>query len=271
MHYIRFLKSPKSITDSRGKHVLSAVITITTDLGDSFLCSDLSLLVELEDTDGTKLVDGGRAKEYLWTGSDGFKGLPVEIPIRKQTMRASVEVKMVVRAKEELRMVESFDHALGNRLNFVEDGGGVVALRGNAQGSGMVERVFRYGDGQKIQIWEEAGESIARHIWYALGTSSFPFPTDKIHQGCRPNPLCLSLIRGQATTNIEAASTITDPPNCSLEVGPPHTGAGRWLWYRRNNTTATAPKYFSNYLDRPSRSDFHPDSQHLPVFSRARS
>ncbi|KAH6707766.1 putative methyltransferase-domain-containing protein [Leptodontidium sp. MPI-SDFR-AT-0119] len=186
MHYIRFLKSPKSITDSRGKHVLSAVITITTDLGDSFLCSDLSLLVELEDTDGTKLVDGGRAKEYLWTGSDGFKGLPVEIPIRKQTMRASVEVKMVVRAKEELRMVESFDHALGNRLNFVEDGGGVVALRGNAQGSGMVERVFRYGDGQKIQIWEEAGESIARHIWDAglilsayLSSVGKPLPTSR--------------------------------------------------------------------------------------------
>ncbi|KAG4438482.1 hypothetical protein IFR05_006050 [Cadophora sp. M221] len=167
MHYIRFLKSPKNIRDSRGNHVLSAVITITTDLGDSFLYSDMPLFVELEDTNGNRLVDGGHAKEYTWTGSDGFKGLPVEVPIGKQTIHAGGEIKMVVRAKGERRRAESFDHVLGNRPKSAEDDGSVVTLRGSAKASGMVERVFQYGDGQKIQIWEEAGESIARHIWDA--------------------------------------------------------------------------------------------------------
>ncbi|KAH7323625.1 putative methyltransferase-domain-containing protein [Rhexocercosporidium sp. MPI-PUGE-AT-0058] len=167
MHYIRFLKSPKNIKDSRGVHHLSAVITITTDLGDSFLYSDLPLLVELEDIYGNKLVNGGKAKEYLWKSSDGFKGLPIEIPIGIQTIRAGAEANIVVRAKEDLHMVESFGHALGYKPHCTEDEGGVVTLRGNTKRSGMVERVFKYGDGRKIEIWEEAGESIARHIWDA--------------------------------------------------------------------------------------------------------
>lgn len=180
MHYIRFLKSPKKISDSRSIHHLSAVVTITTDLGDTFLYSDLPLLVELEDVHGNKLIDGGKPKEYLWTASHGFKGLAVEVPIGTRTMRAGVEIKMVIRAKDEMHMVESFGHVLGYRRSDLGDDGGVVTLRGNDTRAGVVQRIFKYGDEHTIRIWEEAGESIARHIWYAPGTSSFPFSTDKM-------------------------------------------------------------------------------------------
>ncbi|PVH83220.1 hypothetical protein DL98DRAFT_455559 [Cadophora sp. DSE1049] len=167
MHYIRFLKAPRKIQDSSGLQSLSAVITITTDLGDAFLYSDLPLVVELEDTHGRKLQDGGKAKEYVWRGSDGFKGLPVEVPIGIQTMRAGTEVKMVIRAKEEQNMVEDFEHVLGQKASGSGDEGSVVTLRGLPDGNGIVERVFKYGNGQDIHVWEESGESIARHVWDA--------------------------------------------------------------------------------------------------------
>ncbi|KAK0117612.1 hypothetical protein ONS95_011947 [Cadophora gregata] len=167
MHYIRFLKAPRRKQDSRGFQSLSAVITITTDLGDAFLCSDLALLVELEDTRSGKRLDGCQPKDYTWRGVDGFKGLSVEIPIGKSALRAGLEVKMQIRAKDQQHMAEDFDHVLGHRPNQSDDGGGIVSLRGIPNGNGIVERVFKYGGDQSVHIWEESGESIARHIWDA--------------------------------------------------------------------------------------------------------
>lgn len=52
--------------------------------------------------------------------------------------------------------------------------GGVVSVwsmeidtrTGKSVGSGMAERVFGFESGKEVHIWEETGESIARHIWY---------------------------------------------------------------------------------------------------------
>ncbi|KAL2062864.1 hypothetical protein VTL71DRAFT_5936 [Oculimacula yallundae] len=162
MHYIRFLKAPQRTRDSRGIYHLSAVITITTDLGDSFLYSDLPLVVGLENAEGKPLL-GNIRKEYLWTGSHGFRGLPVEI----ETIRVGPAPNMMIKAKEEHHMVDNFEEVLLQGRKGTEDEGGVVSLRGNALGYGIVERSFNYGDGKSVHIWEEAGESIARHIWDA--------------------------------------------------------------------------------------------------------
>ncbi|CZT11590.1 uncharacterized protein RAG0_15683 [Rhynchosporium agropyri] len=167
MHYIRFLKAPRRTQDSRGLHSLSAIITITTDLGDSFLYFDLPLIVRLEDAYGNPLSDSSRFKEYLWTRSHGFKGLPIEIPVVPQISRAGVEVNMVIKGKEEQHRVDSFEQVLSHTRKGFEDYGGVVSLRGNSKGSGTIERSFDCGASDNIKIWEEAGESIARHVWDA--------------------------------------------------------------------------------------------------------
>ena len=171
MHYIRFLKAPKIARDSHGQQILSAIITITTDLGDAFLYSDLPLVIELEDIHGKKLQDGGKAKELIWTSSDGFKGLPVEVPLGISGVRAGTDVKMVIKAKEEQHLVDCFDHVLDGSRSGTDDDGSVVTLRGLPDNNGMVERVLKYGNERAIHIWEESGESIARHVWYAPGTS----------------------------------------------------------------------------------------------------
>ena len=70
----------------------------------------------------------------------------------------------------------TFESVLGLEHNRrkVENHGGVAPVRspeiyvrsGHSLGTGMVERVFR-NNRAEIHIWEETGESIARHVWYA--------------------------------------------------------------------------------------------------------
>lgn len=187
MHYIRFLKPPRVLSNS--PQTLSAKITITTDLGESFLWADVSLIVELEYGNGSCVGDG---KEYIWKGRDGMRGLEVSIPTlsRKRGCSSSI-VRMLVRPKEDRYSTDIFEAIVSEQnINQSEDVGGIVAVRStdiytkvslDSQANtetGMAERVFSSGR-KDIHIWEETGESIARHIWYSLirtGTSFLTQP-----------------------------------------------------------------------------------------------
>ena len=173
MHYIRFLKPPRFLGGPAS--TLNAKITITTDLGESFLFLELILLVELELEDGSKV---GKGHEYLWKGQDGMRSVEVKIPVSPALRRSGRKFKMLVRPKDTTYAVNSFSAALGLSSTNISSQGGVVAVRSmeidasqsinNSQGSipiGMAERVFQGGD-KELRIWEETGESIARHIWY---------------------------------------------------------------------------------------------------------
>jgi hypothetical protein len=176
MHYIRFLKLPRALPD--GPRNLTAKITITTDLGEAFLATDVVLLVELEDASGRPV--GGSKREYMWKGSIGMRALEVVTPVTAR----SPAVWMLVRPKEEEYAVDRFEMAL--RAVEVEersdDRGGIVAVRSMAidltgkktTPTRLAERAFSSGNGNtevKVHIWEETGESIARHIWYAMPRS----------------------------------------------------------------------------------------------------
>ena len=175
MHYIRFFKSPRLVLNSPA--VLSAKITVTTDLGESFLCANVALLVELESEDG-KILQSPKPREFAWKGTEGMRSLDISLPIpmSKEKATAGEYVKMLVRPKNAKHAIISFEDVLS--ATYVGDcGGGIVAVRSmstdirpspNRQKKavgGMAERVFTYGDKQ-IRIFEETGESIARHIWY---------------------------------------------------------------------------------------------------------
>jgi len=93
-------------------------------------------------------------------------------------------VRMVVAAKGEPQ-VDSFEGVLASKSQ-----GGIVTVRsmeidvqsGQATGTGMAERVFSSSlrsDRTGVHIWEETGESIARHVWYArtLTGTSFLHPS----------------------------------------------------------------------------------------------
>ncbi|QSZ35425.1 hypothetical protein DSL72_008295 [Monilinia vaccinii-corymbosi] len=81
---------------------------------------------------------------------------------------------MVVEPAEKIHRVDSLEVFLGKRNG---NQGGIARVRsrgidlktGEARSEGFAERVFNtgFGSGEEIRIWEETGESIARHIWDA--------------------------------------------------------------------------------------------------------
>jgi len=172
MHYIRFLKSPRIVGKGNEKS-LRAKITVTTDLGESFLAADLGICVDVVEADGESILEPGR--EYVWKGREGMRSLEVSVSMRK--VRKVERVRMVVAAKGEA-YVGSFESVLGIGERKGGVLGGVVTVRsmeidgytGYPIGTGLSERVFSSSirnDLTEIHIWEETGESIARHVWYA--------------------------------------------------------------------------------------------------------
>lgn len=178
MHYIRFLKSPRLL--STPSPALTAKITVTTDLGESFLYADITLVVELESQSGAKVSGFGKTKEYIWKGSDGMRSLEVSVPVPKSN-RGEI-VRVLIRPRESEHSVDSFQALLHGTATPGADEGRVVAVRsmdvdvsqsaGQKGGVGMAKRVFSLGY-KAVHIWEETGDSIARHIWYDwTGTSA---------------------------------------------------------------------------------------------------
>ncbi|PBP27012.1 hypothetical protein BUE80_DR002042 [Diplocarpon rosae] len=156
MHYIRFLKPPRPSQPGR----LRAVVTITTDLGESFLTTSIPLVVTLTDSHGNGI---GPPAEYQWKGTYGHRGLVIEMPAGKQSCN------MCIHAKDAGIRVDNWQDILpqnpGSRGN--KEIGRVVGINGPLLANGMCERVFNSTSGPELYIWEETGESIARHIWDA--------------------------------------------------------------------------------------------------------
>ena len=148
------------------------------------------------------MLGTGEGREYVWRGRDGMRGLEVVIPLpaAKGKRKVGEEMaRMLVRPKEEEYAVKSFGKVLEGQH---EEEGGIVAVRSmavdispgakseKAAGVGMAERVFSTGIGKnekRVRIWEETGESIARHIWYAAwiwtGTSYLSYSTNNLFIG----------------------------------------------------------------------------------------
>jgi len=129
-----------------------------------------------------------------------MRALEVVVPCHRDSVRAAAVVKMVVCPKQERYLVGGFERLLefeesseggGEDEKEKEDegeeeAGGIVGVKSmpvslsgkksavaTSTAVGMAERVFTTSPcgagrtGVEVHIWEETGESIARHIWYA--------------------------------------------------------------------------------------------------------
>lgn len=179
MHYIRFLKPPllslapaqKNSSSTQQLH-LTAKITITSDLGDSFLYAEQRIRASIIGADGACLAQNSR--ELHWKA--GMRELLVEVPVVERDVRrrgaAGLEwpCRLVVvgvdeggRGAEEMGLVVLGEE--GGRVLGVESEG--LERRVKAPVARRVLRRLRFGErGGGVEVWEETGESIARHIWY---------------------------------------------------------------------------------------------------------
>lgn len=150
VHYIRFLKQP-FIKQSDAETRAAALITLTTDLGDDFFHHEVSLFAAILEQD-----DHGW-KEFLWRPH--MRTLWIELRIANvfEMPHAMTLLVSPLRSTQGDRIrVGHMPEILGARCAVVPSGAYSVADK--------VQRQLQTEQTQ-IDVHEDMGESIARHIW----------------------------------------------------------------------------------------------------------
>ncbi|KAF2405473.1 hypothetical protein EJ06DRAFT_27269 [Trichodelitschia bisporula] len=152
MFYIRFLKTPKLEGDR-----VTALITITTDLGEKFLSKDVILSADIERAHAPGIF---ASKDINWACTS--RCLPISISIKWQSIQWPVRLHL--RAKEpsnqEFHLLQTLPSIIPVWSNILDP------TKGICQSERTLQRRFKVNQ-QTFVVWEEAGESIARHIWDA--------------------------------------------------------------------------------------------------------
>jgi hypothetical protein len=156
MRYIRFLKPPKVQDDH-----IRALITITSDLGENFFPENVQLSAYLRSAD-----DHGEI--YLRKGlkwKAGMRSLHVSFDIE------DCDVHWPARLHVTLRDAPLSDHfeKTNNGVhlpNIISAWSDILdPPRGVKEATKTIQRRFTPLSNRMLCIWEETGESIARHIW----------------------------------------------------------------------------------------------------------
>lgn len=162
VHYIRFLKLPRISTVDHSRSVLKALITITSDLGESIYHGDVPLWVTLlSPNDNKTTILPGR--DLFW--KRGMRCLSIEIDPRQISM-VTWSARMVVTAHGRAVVDALSSHSIPDFVSAWSDGFHSDATKGNSQ---WVMRRFEPTEGIALSIREDTGESIARHVWWVSG------------------------------------------------------------------------------------------------------
>jgi hypothetical protein len=159
MRYVRFLKTPR-ITAEKGtnKSNVYCLVNITSDLGDSTLPYDATLVAELISPQQGDQVLSSRCVK--WTAD--MRTLAITLPLKPQQKNMPLRVRVGVTPKATFDTFSS--------LSAPESSGIVSAwsaeFTSQKEAVKLAERRFQIAN-QTIKVWEETGESIARHLWYA--------------------------------------------------------------------------------------------------------
>lgn len=158
MRYIRFLKPPKLQGDE-----IKSLITITSDLGDSFCPENVQVSASLRSAE--EHGDIYLRKALTWTA--GMRSLPIVFNIRDCDVDWPSRVHVTQRNAP---LSDHFEkHHNGSDLPSIISAwsDALDPPKGAHEATKTVERRFTPLSNRVLSIWEETGESIARHIWYA--------------------------------------------------------------------------------------------------------
>lgn len=158
--YVRFLKAPRLQKQKGGAVSVVALVSVTTDLGDAFLAQDVDLLATLQSEHSQEPLYQEAVK---WTA--GKRELPITLgPFPEKLSRQTIVLGL--NATDPRRPKPRSQDPLFETdvVPLVISGwstpfGGPQYLAAEK----LVER--RFGGETDLRIWEETGNSIARHIW----------------------------------------------------------------------------------------------------------
>jgi hypothetical protein len=156
VHYIRFLKPPKIQITSTNHVTVRSLITITNDLGDDFYQGDLALDAELFPS-GQESTRPFVQKDLMWTSGMRTLWIIVErIPLNFQwPVQLHITPSKTLADTPLLRnfpdILTAWSENFGIGLNF--------------EAGKRIERRLNLISDSMLSIFEDPGESIARHVW----------------------------------------------------------------------------------------------------------
>ena len=154
VYYIRFLKPPVVSELDKKSITITSVITVTTDLGDISLPSDVELLAQLVDVgNDNKVIERTPCK---WQGGRRTVNIffTCEKDIQGRSLRVHVTTQETEQSIASYRLPNIFD-VRSATFNTNKIG----------KSASLVERQFNLSNHVCVRIWEETGNTIARHIW----------------------------------------------------------------------------------------------------------
>lgn len=176
MRYIRFLKTPRIIPEKgTARAHIYCLITVTSDLGDSFFPHDAELVAELIKP-APRHVPSEDDEILVWRtaawGAD-MRTLAITLPLKKSYASTPLRVRVGVEHRAQYDTLEALSQ---------QDGQGIVSAwsadfnrNGVKEAVKLVERRFKIAH-RVVSVWEETGESIARHLWYRASSPYLQSP-----------------------------------------------------------------------------------------------
>ncbi|KAK6856374.1 hypothetical protein PG995_006561 [Apiospora arundinis] len=187
MHYIRLLRPVSVESSNRREDVLSVLLTITTDLGDSFFSPDeplaLGLVLESESAPGVLACPADAKSPLQWRA--GMRVLKAQLRLRTPLPNEKTTVRIFARSQQSKTPSsrpywrhgydddEPEELIVPVSVDMVNRRCAPISLRSIPLPRGDVDEVS--DDGRfALELGEDIGESIARHIWDAgLTVASF--------------------------------------------------------------------------------------------------
>ncbi|PWW76217.1 hypothetical protein C7212DRAFT_280510 [Tuber magnatum] len=167
MQYIRFLKTPRFVyTNDRRSGTVFALVTIASDLGESFFLQDVALTIKLLNGESWTSLPLSVTR-YTWKA--GMRTLKIELDLVKQKEMFHRTAVLSVSPEQTAADDLSQSGAAGPLVSSAYSS--PFGLSGGIEAEGYVERRLIIGWKKALLVWEETGESIARHIWCNTLTS----------------------------------------------------------------------------------------------------
>ena len=152
VHYIRLLSSPRVLSKGKLGNEVHAVVSITTDLGDDFFWREMPLIFRVLDAqDPTKVMATAR---ILWKPH----GRVAKANLSLGRQHDGQLCRLHVAAGDLLKLSPTVPPVLD-----VWSAG--FSLSTASPSEPLVYRSFVFSPSITVRIWEELGDSIARHVW----------------------------------------------------------------------------------------------------------
>jgi hypothetical protein len=153
VYYVRYLKTPR-IQQQKGSSCIAALICIATDLGDSFLAEDvdLSLTVRGEKTRFST------HEVRRWNAYD--RELSITLPLSAQLAGKTLVLTVELQRPQSTSEINVPSFPLPLVIGATSASFGPHSTPADK----LLWRDLK-AFGIPVQIWEETGNSIARHIW----------------------------------------------------------------------------------------------------------